>query len=175
MQTPKSTTLSLPDYRKFKIAAVILVVAGLAFAGGLGVAMLFLPSAASVPADIKQKAGFSVFVPVRLPGKYTVVRDSFSIQEETVVFKASDGAGGSIIFTEQKKPTNFNFDDFYKNQMKNAKVVDEAMFSTIIGKTVNEEINLVSVVTDDTWVLISTRTLLSEDSLKNIALSLKES
>lgn len=131
----------------------------------------FLQTIPKVPDQIKQKAGFTIFAPSKLPGKFVVAENSFSFQEETVVFQANDGAGHTIVFTEQKKPASFNFDDFYKTQMKDSKTFD-AQYAAVAGKTQNEEVQLLSIVTDSTWILVSSRSPLDDEGLKTLAKSL---
>lgn len=175
MDVQGSRSLSLPDYRKLKIAALFAGVAVAAFGAGLWLAMFMSPSTVSVPDAIKRQVDFSLYVPQKMPGTFVINKNSFSVQEEAVIFKANDDTGAAISFTEQKRPPQFNFDDFYNGQMKNSKVLDGVPFSTVIGKTQNEEVTLISIVTDDMWMLVSSRTPLSEESAKTISQSLKKS
>ncbi|HEU5187389.1 MAG TPA: hypothetical protein VFT87_02695 [Candidatus Saccharimonadales bacterium] len=172
MDTHKVAPLSLPNYKKIKIAAGIAVLAGIAFAGGLGLAMVLTPVMAKVPSEVKQKAGFAIFVPRNLPGTFAVAENSFSIQEEAVIFRATDSAGEGMLFSEQKKPVDFNFNNFYDKQMKDVKVVDGTSFSTVLGKSVEQDVTLISIVAEDTWVLISSRMPLSHENAKTISQSL---
>lgn len=175
MDAPKVNSLTLPNYKKIKIAAVAVVLAAAAFAGGLALAMLQSPTVVPVPDDIKQKLAFVLFVPRSLPGTFAINESSFTIQEGTVLFRAADNTGASLVFTEQKKPADFNFSDFYENQMKNAQMVDGTKYSTVVGKSTDESVTLVSIVAEDTWVLISSKLPLNQDNAKTISQSLVKS
>lgn len=170
--TSKAESLSLPNYRRLKIAAGIAVLAAVSFVGGLVLAMFFLPTVAKVPNQVMQKAGFAIFVPRSLPGTFAVNEDSFSNQEGAVIFNATDDTGSSLVFSEQKKPIDFNFTDFYEKQMKNTQVVDNTPFTTVLGKAVDQDVTLISIVAKDTWVLVSSRVPLSQDNAKTISQSL---
>jgi hypothetical protein len=127
-----------------------------------------------IPKDVAKKANFSILVPQRLPGDYKVIEDSFTYSEDTLVFRAEDSNGASIAFTEQKKPANLKFEDFYKGQFKDAKTLDGVPHPSVIGKDASGERWLLSIVAQDTWLLASTLAPLDADALETIARGIKK-
>lgn len=139
----------------------------------LGGKLLLAPSTA-VPAEVKNKITFPIYLPKKLPGHYKVKPDSFGVQENSVlVFQAADDTGANIIFTEQQKPNDFNFTGFYNEQFKDAAELDNVPFSSTWGKSQTlSDTKLLSIVTDKTWILASTTAPLDEAGLQRIAASM---
>lgn len=161
---------SIFSWLKIGLALLVITVAGF----GIG---LMLASAgqqkARVPTSIADDIAFPIFLPGKLPGNYEIDEKSFSASEETLVFSASDGGGGSIVFTEQRKPPNFDFDEFYKQQMQEAKNVDKTPSPSVLGKSTENGAPILSIVTDSTWILITSQSPVGDDGLELIARSLK--
>lgn len=154
------------------IVASVVVLAAAGAAAGAIVASNIL-GGVKVPAAILQKAKSSVYVPTKLPGAYVVVDDSYSFEEDTLIFTASDSAGSKLVFTEQVKPKDLNFDDFYKENFKDAKTLSGVPYPSVMGKATTGDRTLLSIVADDTWVLVSTISPLSQDEMQAIAAGMK--
>ncbi len=128
----------------------------------------------TVPPTIAQRAKSAIYLPSKLPGNYTIEESSFSIQEdEVILFKATDGVDGRIVFTEQARPKEFDFDSFYNSEMKDPKTLEGTPFISVLGKTKDDKTQFMSVVTDETWLLISTQSPISEENFLSIARSLQ--
>ena len=127
------------------------------------------------PRDILEKVGFPLYIPQRLPGTYKVDDKSYNFDgdEKVLVFRATDAADGAIAITEQGKPSNFNPDDFYKSQLKDAKTVNGVKYPAVIGKGPVGDTTILSIITDKTWIMVTTTSPVG-DSLDVIAKSLKE-
>lgn len=161
----------LPSRRRPKLIALIVGLAVLVLAVLGAFLMLQRPtSSAQIPKDITDWATFSLYVPSKLPSTYKVDETSFSKQEDTVVsFTARDSAGSTIYFTQQAKPKNFDFDTFYREQTTEPTTLSDVPFPTVTAKVQNNTTKVVSIVTDDTWILASSQAPLSESDMKTIA------
>lgn len=149
---------------------VVLLIAGI----GLGLWLATLNNnVAKPPSDIVRQAGFPIYMPGKLPGNYQVDVHSFMLTESVLVFRAQDGTGGVITFTEQKKPKDFDFDTFYKQQMKNTQTVNGTQFPSIAGENISGDARMVSVITDDTWIVASSQSSLSIENMHVIAQDIK--
>lgn len=127
----------------------------------------------AIPQHINNSLSFPLYLPNKLPGSYQLRQESFSVQEERVfVFQATDSANSKLSFSEQAKPANMNFDEFYANNMKGAKTLDAVAHPTVWGKTLNDKATLISVVIGDTWILVSTDAPLDEADVSLIAKNL---
>ncbi len=121
-----------------------------------------------IPKSIKEEVSFPIYVPGRLPGNYQVNADSFTLNEATLIFSATDAAGSRIVFTEQPRPQDFNFDTFYKEQLKDPEILSDVPFPSVVGKT-KEQTMVLSIVTPETWIMASTNSPLGVNDLKTIA------
>jgi hypothetical protein len=127
-----------------------------------------------VPDSITKQTSYPIFVPKKLPHGYKVNEDSFAVGEGTLIFQARDSSGSSIAFTEQKRPANFDFEKFYQQQMKDSKRLDGTAYPSVMGKLPNGEATLLSVVTNDTWIIASTSAPLGQQDLTDLAKGLKQ-
>lgn len=127
----------------------------------------------TIPSHFTDSLQYQIYVPSKLPSGYKVNASSFMTAEGTLIFQAEDGSGSSIHFSQQQKPQNFDFDKFYLEQMEDAKRLEKAPHQSYIGKSSSAHRNLLSVVVDDTWVLVSTNATFSEQDYINIAKGLK--
>lgn len=150
------------------VLAILLVLAVILFIMNQNIAKTTLPS------DIKTKLTFPAYIPTELPGSYRIQTDSFSIQEEAVLlFKAVDSSGSSLFFSQQAKPKDMNFDAFYTQQIKEAKTLDDTPYATVWGKTADGTSSIMSIVADETWILLTTQAPMSESDLQTVAQSLR--
>jgi hypothetical protein len=129
--------------------------------------------AVKVPTETARAFNQPIYLPKTLPGNYKIMEDSFELHEDVLVFNAKDGADGTIAFTEQKKPIGVNFDEFYSTQLKDTKTLSDVPFPSVVGKGINNNNVVLSIVTDDIWIIVSSKAPLSPDDLKIIAKTIK--
>lgn len=122
-----------------------------------------------IPVEITQQFAHPIYLPSQLPGNYEIIEKSFSIQEDVLVFHAKDGAGGTIIFTAQPKPKDFKFEAFYSEQLTDAKTLNNVPFPSVAGKSTTNNSNVLSIVTNETWIIASTKSPISPDDMRVIA------
>lgn len=177
MHLEESQETSPAQHKKGSKKITIVVVVALIIAGGLcgGAAVAsLLGKQITIPPQITQKLIFTPYLPGSLPGNYAINNSSFSLQDDGVlVFSASDGTGTSIAFTEQKKPSKLNFTDFYHQHMTDTRTLSNVPFPSVVGKSAASKGKVLSVVADDTWIFVSTKSPLSNQDLQVIAESLR--
>jgi hypothetical protein len=152
---------------------IISVIALLAFGVGIIAAQLFGKPGVTVPDHIAQKVSFPIYLPKRLPGNFQIVKNSFAVEEDVLVFKATDSTGASLVFTEQKRQSTFDFTNFYNTNFKNTKTLSNVPFPSVYGKAERGPTKMLSIVTDETWLFISTLAPLDSEDMRTIATSLK--
>lgn len=151
----------------------LLIAGGGLFAAGIAailVSVIFGGASVVIPKDIKDKVRSPIYVPLALPGNYKVMGNSFTMVENgaVLIFQADDGVGAKLIFSEQPRPKDFGFDEFYKGQFKDAKTLSGTPYPSVWGESLDGRLAL-SMVTNDTWVLMATSAPLNESDMVRIA------
>ncbi len=125
-----------------------------------------------VPESVSTNLSYTIYLPRQLPGTYTIDPDSFTrIEGDGVAFRANDNTETPIVFTEQRRPKTVNFSEFYLQNLKNGKVLDNMPYATFTGKTFDGKTNIVSIVTDDTWILATTAVPLTDEQIRKLGAS----
>jgi hypothetical protein len=145
----------------------------LAFGIGVLAALMLSKPGVIVPENVAKNVSFPIYLPARLPGNFKVAQGSFSFRDDALIFAAKDSSGASIVFAEQKRNPKFDFSSFYTSQMSDAETLSGTPFPSVIGKAKKSQTRLLSVVTDQTWVFVSTSSPLSQEDMQTIATGLK--
>jgi hypothetical protein len=169
--TPEPTIVRRKRYALFAVVGCITV---LLLAASVLAYKIFTASGTTLPTAIAQQVTFSVYLPGKLPGNYTIDRNSFSTGEETLIFQATDTAGGIISFAEQPKPKKFNFNKFYLEKISNTKTHSNVPHASVSGVLKDNQTKLLSIVTDDTWITVSTTAPLQTDDFQLIAANIRK-
>ena len=142
------------------VIAILLVVTGTL--GG--------SSVVTIPDTIKTKFKSAIYLPNTLPGNYKIDESSFTLAEEdtVLVFNATDSANSKLIFSEQAKPKDFDFNNFHKGQFEDVKTISGVSYPSFWGKSVDGRMAL-SVITDDTWIIMVTSSPLGQDDMALVA------
>jgi hypothetical protein len=124
-----------------------------------------------IPETVTQSVSFPIHVPKKLPMGYTLDEDSFKYiaSEQVLVFQASDIAGDTLVFSEQARPANFDFTAFTNNQLANPKKLPSTPYPSTVGKTLDKQTTLVSIITDESWIIITTQQEFSNQELHDLA------
>jgi hypothetical protein len=162
--------LRRPKRRTIFLSAA-LVLAALGFSMGIFVASQ-AEKKVSVPAGIAEQVLFPVYLPAPLPGTYQTTKKSFRVTEGALLFSVSSESGKQIHFAEQAKPDGFDFSGFYKEQLTQTKKLQGTPYTSVLGKTQKQGL-LLSVITDETWLIITSSTA-SEADLRHIAEHIKK-
>lgn len=160
------------NYLLYGTIAVIVLLAAAAVALAIGLANA---RAVKIPEAIAQKFKPTIYLPSKLPGKYQISEATFDLTEEdtVLIFNATDGINGDLVFTEQTKPVDFDFDNFHKSNFENPQTLNDVPYPSVWGKTINNRLSL-SIVTDDTWIMMTTSAPLNADDIQRIASGIKK-
>lgn len=150
--------------------AVLLLLAG----GAVGVAgAILMHHDAAIPATVSSDVTFTPHIPAKLPGSYRVDQSSFSLNGKKTVlaYRATDQAGAIISFTEQQRPNKLDFADIYRQRLSDVKTISGTANDAVAGMDEANGLLTISVLTDDTWVLITTKSPLNDTDIRLIARS----
>lgn len=122
--------------------------------------------------ELVEKAGFPLYYPTKLPGTFKMETDNISSDNNVVLFKITDNDGKRINITLQKKPSGLNLEPL--NELLTDKGELDTKFGKLMIGTSKEEMELANIVTDKTWIIVSTpKDTLSDDQFTEIINSLK--
>jgi hypothetical protein len=154
----------------------VLTVAGSIVVIGLAGFVLFMFAAdhkINVPPRITQNFKSTIYLPTKLPGTYQIDESSIMMAEDTaLIFRAKDGSGADLVFSEQPKPKDFNYDQFYKSQLESPEILNDVPYPSTWSKISQGRVTL-SIVTDDTWIIMVTTAPLGSDNMQLIAQGIK--
>lgn len=155
--------------RKAVFYGAIIIASALIVALVLIIVTILRQPSVSIPKAITQNSNLPIYLPDQLPGNYKLDEGSFDLAEKNsvLIFVANDGAGSKLFFSEQQKPRDFDFNDFYRNQLKETKTLNNVPYPSVWGKTADNRLAL-SVVTEDTWIVLATSAPLNESDLQKI-------
>jgi hypothetical protein len=105
-----------------------------------------------LPAGLHQAANYPLYSPGWLPSGARLDPASADATSQVVTFAFTYDGAKKLIFTEQLKPSGFDFDTFYNDQL-----TEKQTFSTNLGQaTVGlfENSPFASVITDRTWIIM---------------------
>lgn len=148
------------------IIASLIIIMGLAAAGWF----LVYPKYSNpnpFPASIQKSATMSLFYPGKMPAGYIVDKNSIHTANGAVIYYANNG-NKRLVFTSQKTPPNFDFNAFYRQQLKTSTDFNTQYGEVVIGK--NDNRYLGSLSANNTWLLLSTNS--PEVSLNDMSLVL---
>lgn len=132
------------------VLVILALLAGVAYGGHwYWAAKIRLP----IPASIRSAADYPLLYPSKLPDGYKINEGSFSTANGVVIFNATNSSSDKIAFTDQKKPSNFDFDTFYKQSLANSTIFTTTLGQAAIG-TANNQL-LGSLTTDQSWLLVT--------------------
>lgn len=163
-----------PRFQLTKWQRYSLIGAGLAALGviaGISAAILLPKPVATIPRDIAEKVLFTPYIPGVLPKGYHIADSSFSFVEGALLFQAAGPNGQKLSFSEQARPKDFDFPEFHKSQLIGAKTLQTQPYPTVLGKAPDGSF-MGSVVTQDTWVIVTSKQKIDEEHLKLIAKNL---
>ncbi len=158
--------------RRPLIAALLVLL--IAAAGGGGYWYRSNRLASPVPDDVRASVNFPILYPSQLPSGYRLDDSSFSTSGGVVLYSAVNPAGTKIAFTDQQRPSNFNFNNFYKQGLSNSTTFDTPLGQAALGTANGRPLG--SLVSDNSWVLVSSASKsVQSDDLRLVLNSLKVS
>jgi hypothetical protein len=155
--------------RLLKIFLIVIVLVGVGATGKIwAYPKLVRHTHTPFSTAILSKVSFPVFYPERLPGGYVVDTYSMQATQNGLVYNANNESS-RLVFTQQKVPAGFDFTSFYSKHLTDITQFDTAYGQATIGK--NDDRNLGSLVTDKTWLLLTTNS--RQPSVSDMSLILK--
>jgi hypothetical protein len=153
--------------KRIIILAGVIIVVGTALSGWL----FLLPRTPAAVVKAAHQVSFPVYYPGQLPSGYVLDESAVSSTSEAVVFSVKNTiTGNQLVVSEQAKPPQFDFDDFYRSQMSK---VDHIATSVGDGATGSAgEWYMGSVVTNRSWIIIKGPTT-AGDQIKEFLLKLR--
>lgn len=168
------TASSRPDSTPFhRWRTVIFIVAALALLGIAAMGWRLTHQPLAVPTKVAEKVLFPIYLPTTLPRGYAIDPDSYDTKQNVLIFTASDDSGNKLTFSEQPKPPDFDIGIFHEKSLKNSKSLPGTPYPSVVGQTETGG-RLLSVLTDNTWVLVTTKSAQAEANLKHVAERLKQ-
>lgn len=170
VEKPRTVKQRTPFSKKMAIIYGLAVALCLVVIVALLIATDTFSSSVSVPSSITQKVKSGIYMPSKLPGNYKIDEQSFKFVDEdsVLIFQAEDGVSGNLVFSEQAKPKDFDFDNFHKGNFEDPKTLSNAPYTSVWGKSVDGRVAL-SIVTEDTWIIMATSAPLSQEDMQLIA------
>lgn len=104
-----------------------------------------------IPGRVRSAVNFPLYQPANLPRDYTVDSGSFRLNSSVVTFSVQN-LDKNLVFTEQAKPMDFDFESFYADQFADARTVSTGAGRAFVNDFGDGE--LASIVTDRTWILV---------------------
>lgn len=118
-----------------------------------------------VPAYVRSSVNFPIYQPRTLPAGFAVDQTSFKLNSQVVTFVAKRGES-EVLFTEQARPRQFDFDNFYTNQLSDSRRTSTNLGSAVIGYFGDGELG--SVLTERTWILVRAKQGVSSPQMDTI-------
>lgn len=130
--------------------------------------------AVSIPSGVVKSTPFAIYVPEKLPATYKLIPASFQYtrSQGVLVFEADDQVGDKIAFAEQPKPKSVNFQQIYSKLFVNSSNLPNMPYPSTIGSTLDRQTSLLSVITPDTWLIVTTQAGLNDHDMQTIAQSI---
>lgn len=167
-------TTTPPAPRQPRRKAVLAGIIGVVIVCVLGAFYLASRQPVRIPGEATEGVTFPIYIPQKLPDGYKLDEKSFKYvpSEGVFVFQATNKAGDNLVFSEQGKPTSLNLDDFTGRQLIDARKLPNLPFSATTGKTLDKKNTLLSVVTDTTWLIMTTTSEVDNQELHDVAAGL---
>jgi|GEM_PF-1443780 len=169
MDSPQPRHLSKP--RWYALVGGVGVAVGLV--GILILRLVFPP--ATIPKDYVQKALYPLYAPTHWPAGFVVDTASYQMRDGALIFTARNDDGHTINVAEQAKPTDFDFASFYQQRLSQAKTLTNVPHQSVWGGIVpDRKTTMLSVLTDSSWLIITSSSHFSETDYQQLVRSLRK-
>jgi hypothetical protein len=109
-----------------------------------------------IPKDIRADVAYTLYYPGQLPDGWEVEPGSFKIDDGVVFYRLKDSTHKNVsaIVTIQPTPTNFDYERYYKDNLRSVAKFMTPLGEAAIGKTIDNWL-VGSQPTPDSWMLIT--------------------
>lgn len=172
VSSEKRKKKSFPIKSVLSLATFVAVLAGGFFLWNGPISALFKPPSPFDP-SIAEKMKAPLYYPTKLPGSYKIELGSINQPESSVVvYTASDDEGKKLNISLQEQPKGLKLEPLYK-VLSNLKEVD-TKFGTIKYGASEDNVDIVNILTGETWVIITAqRGQLSDSDVQLLVNSLQ--
>lgn len=125
-----------------------------------------------IPAQIKDSAEFPIYLPADLPKGFRFSKESVDMTPAVITYYLEGRDSKKLIFTLQPKPTEIKTEDFGKERLLNSKEMTISIGKASIGTL--KSVQTASVVTDETWILITAPEGIKDKDLRTIIRGLEK-
>ena len=158
----------LKTHKRWSVAVAVIVASAVLAVAGITVRSVTEPKFFSTEAQ--KQAGFPLYHPARLPEGYKADKTTVSMVASVVTYQIKHAAKEPLLVSLQPRPNNFDVESF------NKEVISEGISLTVPAGTATigrlRENQVASVLTNETWVLISDPNLIPQQDLKFIVQNL---
>lgn len=154
--------------KKWRIAVAVIVVLALLTGAGITVRSLMRPGFFS--AETQKQSGFPLYHPARLPEGYSADKTTISTAASVVTYQISHDSKEPLLVSLQPRPNNFDVENFNKEVITEGITLTAPSGAATIGRL--RENQVASILTEETWVLISDPNLIPQQDLKFIVQNL---
>ncbi|HKX72476.1 MAG TPA: hypothetical protein VJM32_00500 [Candidatus Saccharimonadales bacterium] len=155
----------VPFKIKIILGTALVMVAGIGT--GVGFGWYSAQRSVELPGHVLGGATFDVHLPKELPPGYAFVPKSTALDEGVLAYVATKGRA-QIIFSEQLRPADKKIEDFHTENMSNRTTLTNVPHRSVIGDSVTGG-HILSIVTDTTWLIVSTTAVDADSILRFIA------
>ncbi len=162
----------LKPVRRRRIAVItagILILIGIIAAGG-GYMLLTKPRDV-IPSRISNQVLFPLYYPTDLPNGYVVNERSFEVTEQVVSYRLESPSSPQILISQQPRVASFNYDEFNTQKVGNPSAVLTQYGKAVIG--VGEAGKIASLVTDKTWIFMTSDGETSDATIRRLMESIR--
>jgi hypothetical protein len=136
------------------------------------------PEQVTIPQELtKQNEAkkLTEYIPGWLPGTFKIDKDSFSRQEGQVfVFSATDENRNRLFFSQQPRVKDFDFEKFYTSKVLNPIKLEGVPYESVYAKSLFGKTWILSIVTETTWIMMTTETPISTVMAQKIVQEMKQ-
>jgi hypothetical protein len=125
----------------------------------------------AIPSHVRSSVNFPLYQPTQLPKGYKIADGSFRLNSSVVTFTVQN-LDKSLVFTEQAKPMDFDFESFYTDQFANARKISTGAGRAYVNAFGDGE--LASIATDRTWILVRSPSGISAKDFDAILQGIKD-
>lgn len=124
------------------------------------------------PPNIQTNSQVQLFYPNKLPPGFEVDKTKMHFANGALIYDAKK-ADLRLVFTLQKTPPNYNYTNFYQQDLKNLQDLNSPYGKAVVGRYQDRVLG--SLVSGNTWLLLSTNsTSVTNDDMSLVISNLKK-
>jgi hypothetical protein len=120
---------------------------------------------------VKEQASFPLYYPTDLPKGFRFDQAAFDASVNVLTYDYSTVDGNRIYFSLQPKPKKSDYDRFSKKQLTGPSQIETQVGQATIGVLQGQTVS--SVLTDKTWILITSGENVNLQQLEQVSQSLR--